>query len=91
MFKKTAGNDRKSVDLIHNTAQGRTSGKNFLDGVRKDANKYELIDTGVPLNSYQFLSPLSKYKSSKAQVSPFIVHDMQIADEDGFEVESVCP
>ncbi|KTD05311.1 hypothetical protein OQJ19_04005 [Fluoribacter gormanii] len=91
MFKKIAGNESKSVDLIHNNTQGGTSVKNFLEGARKDAKKYELIDTGVPSNPYQFLPPLSRHKNSKAQVPPFIVHGLQIADDEVFEAQSVCP
>ncbi|WP_454780257.1 hypothetical protein [Legionella sp. WA2022007384] len=94
MFKKKAGNVSKTADLIHSNTQEATSVKlmkNFLEGARKDAKKYDLIDTGVPINPHPFLSYKNQYNRLKSQIPPFIVQGLQISDEEPFEVNPASP
>ena len=91
MFKKKADNVSKTADSNTKEATSVNLMKNFLEGARKDAKKYDLIDTGVPINSYPFLSFHNKCKSLKPQIPPFIVQGLQITDEEPFETNPASP
>ncbi|QMT59319.1 hypothetical protein [Legionella sp. PC997] len=90
MFKKKAVNVSETAESTTKEATS-VNFKNFLEGAKKDAKKYDLIDTGVTIPSYPFLSPQNKYKRLKPQIPPFIVQGLQIMDEEPFEPKPTSP
>ncbi len=94
MFSKTSETGSKAADIIQSNTgiASDNSTRDFLEGVRQDAMKYDLIDTGRKLNSAHFLSLKSRYKSVTGNMfPPPVIQSVQVPEEEALEIGSVAP
>lgn len=94
MFRKTSETGSKATDLVQSNTgiASDNSTRNFLEGVRQDAMKYDFIDAGCSLDSYRFLSLKSRYKSVTGNMlPPSVIQSAQVPEEEALEIGSAAP